>query len=215
MSDAEFGRAVMRIVSIDAAMSEQGWEALLSGWHAGVLAQAIGHGRRGYRRIVLSPAGEPVGPLAKAARERWRRLCATKGVDPDDAAAAAHILEELGLLVEHRWALVFRLMGIAEPMPSAVDHPALDPETRRAAAVAMQLFRVRGRVGQLVDAGDGVHTAASMAALASEAGTDQATLRLLFAEGGGWHVTEGPDGVRLEQLTSEELQEMLDAVDEA
>ena len=205
----------MRIVSIDAAMSEQGWEALLSGWHLGVLAQAIGGSRRSYRRIVVPASGEPVGPLAKAARERWRRLAAAKGVGPDDPAAAARILDELGLLVERRWILLFKLMALADPMPSAVDHPDLDPETRRAAAVAMQLFRVRGRVGQLVDAGDGVHTAASMAALASEAGTDEATLRLLFAEGGGWRVTEGPDGVRLEQLTSEELQAMLDAVDEA
>ncbi len=213
MADAEFGRAVVLGTSVYAAMAERGWEAVLSVWHVGVMTQANGR-RRGDHFRFTSPPEPATGPLAREADERWRRLCAARGVAPDDPRAAAAILEELGLLVEKRWAWVFKRMAVAEPLPDAVTHAALDPKTRRAAAVAVQLHRVRGRVADLVESGGGAYEAADLAAVASAAGTDESTMRSLLTEDAPWRVVDRPGGgIRLEAIPDDARQEMLDAID--
>ncbi len=204
---------MLRILWIQHALGERGWFAVLSSWHGAALAVAE-HTRRD-DPLGLGPVAADEGRFGGEAGVRWRRLATSFGADPDDPDAAVGVLEQLGLLGRRRLG---RRWKVVDPMPGAVDHPALDEETRRAAVVAVERFAVGMAVGGLLEEGGGVHEAAGLDELAAAAGTTAAVLGPIAAdaeEAGAWGLTVAPDGrARLEQLPDPELDQLLAEVDD-
>jgi len=206
-------QALLELLSIQAALGERGWEAVLSGWHVGVIALAVGTKVSNPPTISMEP-DVPVGAMQRAAAVRWQRLCHSHGVDPRGAAGALTVLRELGIL-ETRRRFVAERWVVADPLPDATTSTHLDEETRRAAVVARTHFEVGMAVGALLEEGDGVHRSPNRQALADAVGTDLATFDEVAAERReAWLVVDQRDGtVTLEQVADAERDAAMAQID--
>ncbi|MBA2281697.1 MAG: hypothetical protein H0W25_10765, partial [Acidimicrobiia bacterium] len=112
MSDAAVGRAVLRILVIHDELARAGWHAILSAWHAGLLAHVAGSDPKDPQLPPSSWGDEPpVGRAATDAALRYRRWCAEYDLDPNRAHHAVVALERLGILERRRFLLAFRRFG--------------------------------------------------------------------------------------------------------